>query len=938
VDTPDTTINEVYYYRWSTHKRALRYTTPGTGYIATEYDQPIWYSGNASYSGLSDAAGYHILNGRWLRNRTYMDDYIDYWLRGSGTETARGFSEWITSAAYRRYLVTGDPTQLEVNLPQLIALYDSWNWNYTANITVNGTPTSHSLYFQSPLSDATEYTETSMHSTDWFGGGSGYRPTINSYLYAAARAISEVATLAGDSATASTFASKAASLKAAVQNALWDPQRQFFMQVYNADPTNRGIEWTRTTWREAMGYAPWAFELPDSNYSAAWQYLTGPRRFAAAHGPTTLERVHDFEAEQAEIVHANVHPSSTALNGQYVGQIDSADSSVTFTVHAPGAGTYPVDVFYANATGATSTHNLVVNGDSASPITVTYPATSGWGTFSDSQRVTVQVPMLAGANTLMFSLGTGAAELDRISANPYFNYQAFPATQNHDDTSCCHWNGPSWPFATSMMLTGLANLLQDYPAQSYVTKQDYYALLSQFATLQHRSGTPYVAEAANGDTGEWVYDASDFSEHYNHSSFVDLVLTGLLGIKPRASDSLELKPLVPDTWSYFAVQDLPYHGHLLTIVWDDDGTHYNAGSGLQVFQDGTRIYQSATLDNATVTVGAPVSPAATTRLENVAANAWTADKDWFRGWDNRTYTATYPMAFASYTNTASNGMRCRSADGPRCADAYDSALKAIDGFIRYDAMPDNRWTNAGSPNATDSLGVDFGYERPITEVKVYIYDDGQSVRVPQSFDVQCLSGSTWTSVPGQVRTPAAPAANEPNEVTFPAVMTSQIRIVFTPQPGKYVGVTELESWYPQMSPVRIVNKNSGLELGISGASTAAGAAVEQQASDGSTNHQWQLEPAEDGYFKIVSRNSGLLLGILNASTSPGATALQWRDIHAADHLWKVVDAGGGYSMLVNKNSGLLLGIRDASTSPGAVALQWTDNGTADHLWQMVPIK
>jgi hypothetical protein len=48
-----------------------------------------------------------------------------------------------------------------------------------------------------------------------------------------------------------------------------------------------------------------------------------------------------------------------------------------------------------------------------------------------------------------------------------------------------------------------------------------------------------------------------------------------------------------------------------------------------------------------------------------------------------------------------------------------------------------------------------------------------------------------------VKTPAAPAANAANEVTFPSVMTAQIRVVFTPQPGKYVGVTELESWVPR---------------------------------------------------------------------------------------------------------------------------------------------
>ncbi|ONI84802.1 hypothetical protein ALI22I_30410 [Saccharothrix sp. ALI-22-I] len=483
--------------------------------------------------------------------------------------------------------------------------------------------------------------------------------------------------------------------------------------------------------------------------------------------------------EELVVEFANVRSATSASNGQYIGQIDFDDSSVTFTVQAPGAGTFPVSVNYANATGATSTHNLTVNG-AATPITVSYPRTGTWGSFSGSQAVTVQVPMQAGANTLKFTRGTGYAELDKITANPYFNYQAYPATQNRDDTNCCHWNGPTWPFATSTTLTGLANLLQDYPAQNHVTKQTYNKLLSQFATLQHKNGEPYVAEAANGDTGEWVYDAQDFSEHYNHSSFNDLVLTGLLGVKPQSDNTLALKPLVPDSWNYFALQDMPYHGRTYTILWDRDGTRYGQGSGLQVFQDGTRIHQSAGLGNTTIPVAAPVTPPAATRMENVAANAWNADQEWFKGWDNRTYTQTFPKAFASYTNTGSNGKRCRSADNPRCVEARDAPLKATDGFIRYDAMPDDRWTNAGSTNATDHLGVDFGYQRSVDEVKIYTYDDGQNVRAPQSFDVQYLSGSTWQSVPGQVKTPATPVANKPNEVKFTTVVTSQLRVVFTP--------------------------------------------------------------------------------------------------------------------------------------------------------------
>lgn len=47
-------------------------------------------------------------------------------------------------------------------------------------------------------------------------------------------------------------------------------------------------------------------------------------------------------------------------------------------------------------------------------------------------------------------------------------------------------------------------------------------------------------------------------------------------------------------------------------------------------------------------------------------------------------------------------------------------------------MPDDRWTNAGSTNATDFLTLDFGQQKSMKEVKIYVYDDGQTVRAPQS--------------------------------------------------------------------------------------------------------------------------------------------------------------------------------------------------------------
>jgi hypothetical protein len=51
-----------------------------------------------------------------------------------------------------------------------------------------------------------------------------------------------------------------------------------------------------------------------------------------------------------------------------------------------------------------------------------------------------------------------------------------------------------------------------------------------------------------------------------------------------------VRPLVPPgDWAWFCLDDLPYHGRNLTILWDRDGSHFGRGAGLQVFADGRRI-------------------------------------------------------------------------------------------------------------------------------------------------------------------------------------------------------------------------------------------------------------------------------------------------------------------------------------------------------------
>ena len=70
LEVPNKEIEDVYYYRWSTLKRHLRYTVPGAGYLVTEFVHSTFYA--QKFGSLNDAAGHHIYEARWLRNRRYV--------------------------------------------------------------------------------------------------------------------------------------------------------------------------------------------------------------------------------------------------------------------------------------------------------------------------------------------------------------------------------------------------------------------------------------------------------------------------------------------------------------------------------------------------------------------------------------------------------------------------------------------------------------------------------------------------------------------------------------------------------------------------------------------------------------------------------------------------------------------------------------------------
>ena len=121
----------------------------------------------------------------------------------------------------------------------------------------------------------------------------------------------------------------------------------------------------------------------------------------------------------------------------------------------------------------------------------------------------------------------------------------------------CLWNGPVWPFATAQTLTALANLLNG-PPQDFVDRRAYFDTLRTYARshqlkLPDGKVVPWIDENQNPTNGDWIARTRliemltakpegvakkgpmDRGQAYNHSTFCDLVINGLIGLRPRAT-------------------------------------------------------------------------------------------------------------------------------------------------------------------------------------------------------------------------------------------------------------------------------------------------------------------------------------------------------------------------------------------------------------------
>ncbi len=338
----------------------------------------------------------------------------------------------------------------------------------------------------------------------------------------------------------------------------------------------------------------------------------------------------------------------------------------------------------------------------------------------------------------------------------------------------CVWSGNNWPYAQAQTLQAMANVVLNYK-QSDVSKADYFKVFKNYTLTQREGGRPYLAETSDPDTGRWTFDEPNKSEHYFHSSYNDLLITGIAGLRPSDDQSVEVNPLAPESWDYFMLDDVSYRGHKLTIVWDKTGKRYGSGQGLSIWVDDKRVANRPDLGRLHANLEPARSVPKAKRDENwvnVAVN------------NNSTY-----FPYLRVTSSGTTG----------------SIGELYDGVSYYHAdRPTNRWIS-DNQNKVQTVEYDFGVKRTIEEVRLFVIDDGDTSNVvaPVGVTLEAFDGSSWKKIQNVKASPKLPTGHTSNSLRFSPMKASKLRVHLQPKPGKAVGLSELEVWGHNKLPLEV---------------------------------------------------------------------------------------------------------------------------------------
>lgn len=224
-ECPDRDIERTYYFRWWTYRKHLKRTRDG--WVVTEFLPNVRWAGPENT--ISCPLNHHVMEGRWLRDGRYLDDYISFMARKGFVSGRRCYACAPAAAALERARVTGGFDSLKALLPEFVRVCEEWDKGWTiGNSLFIGYRPERGLY---DTIDAHEGTECSL-------SGSGARPMVNAMRWADMKAVGEIARLAGDDAAANRWTAKADALEREIKAKLWNREKKFFTTI-GVKPKNR---------------------------------------------------------------------------------------------------------------------------------------------------------------------------------------------------------------------------------------------------------------------------------------------------------------------------------------------------------------------------------------------------------------------------------------------------------------------------------------------------------------------------------------------------------------------------------------------------------------------------------------------------------------------------------------------------------------------------
>jgi hypothetical protein len=106
-ESPHKQIDEIYCYRAEVITKHLRYASPETGYVFTEFSNADTLSWAGRYNAIASAADLHLEELRWLKTKQYAQDYSRYWMLTQGAKP-RDYGFPVAWSTWQMGLVHGD--------------------------------------------------------------------------------------------------------------------------------------------------------------------------------------------------------------------------------------------------------------------------------------------------------------------------------------------------------------------------------------------------------------------------------------------------------------------------------------------------------------------------------------------------------------------------------------------------------------------------------------------------------------------------------------------------------------------------------------------------------------------------------------------------------------------------------------------------------------